>query len=219
MCFSATASFTVGTFLVGLGTITVSMARAKTELPFAAIPLLFGIQQLSEGVVWLSFTYESAALNFIMTQVFSFFSHVLWPVYVPAAVLAIEPIPQRRRVLVFLLAAGLGAGGYLLYSMIASPIVAQPTGGHVEYLSPHFFALASISAYVAATTISPLASSHRTVKVFGMLAFASLVAAYLIYARWFISVWCLFAALMSVVVVFHFLRPEARKNFLPRSRQ
>ena len=51
MCFSATASFSAGAFLLGLGTLTLKSARRPRELPFAAIPLLFAIQQLSEGVI------------------------------------------------------------------------------------------------------------------------------------------------------------------------
>ena len=54
MCFSATASFSVGAILLGLGTLTLKAARRPPELVLAAIPLLFAIQQLSEGVIWLT---------------------------------------------------------------------------------------------------------------------------------------------------------------------
>ena len=54
MCFSATASFTAGALLIALGSVTVSLAAAPRERPFAAIPLLFGLQQLIEGGIWLS---------------------------------------------------------------------------------------------------------------------------------------------------------------------
>ena len=49
MCFSATASFSAGAFLLGLGTLTLKSAMAAKQrraLPFAAIPLLFAAQQL-----------------------------------------------------------------------------------------------------------------------------------------------------------------------------
>ena len=46
MCFSAQASFTAGTVLLIVGAATVRRARARSELPYACIPLLFGIQQL-----------------------------------------------------------------------------------------------------------------------------------------------------------------------------
>ena len=55
MCFSATASFTAGTALVVLGTLAVRQVRRRSELPFALIPALFGIQQLIEGALWMTF--------------------------------------------------------------------------------------------------------------------------------------------------------------------
>ena len=44
--------------LLGLGTLTLKSARRPRELPFAAIPLLFAIQHLGEGVIWLTFSSE-----------------------------------------------------------------------------------------------------------------------------------------------------------------
>ena len=46
MCFSATASFTAGTGLIAFGAFTARRARRPAELPFALIPVLFGVQQL-----------------------------------------------------------------------------------------------------------------------------------------------------------------------------
>lgn len=208
MCFSATASFSAGAFLLGLGTLTLKSAHRPREVPFAAIPLLFAIQQLSEGVIWLTFSYEAPLLNAVLTHVYSFFSHVLWPVYVPVAVLLIEPPGWHRRALLAFVAAGLAVGAYLLYVLIAFPVVSRPTGRHIEYVSPHFFAAVTMTLYLLSTTVSPLLSTHRTVKVFGVLALLSFAAAYYFYVIWFISVWCFFAALLSMVVYLHF-RPRS----------
>jgi hypothetical protein len=205
MCFSATASFSAGALLVGLGTLTLRSARRPGELPFAAIPLLFAIQQLSEGVIWLTFRYEAPQLNAVMTHVYSFFSHVLWPAYVPISVLLIEPPGRRRRALLVFVVAGVAVGAYLLYVLLAFPIVSRSTGQHIEYVSPHFFATAVMTVYLASTTISPILSTHRMARVFGVLALMLFATAYLVYATWFISVWCFFAALLSVVVYLHFV--------------
>lgn len=75
----------------------------------------------------------------------------------------------------------------------------------MEYQSPHFYAAASMTLYLLSTTVSLLLSSHAWVKLFGALALASSFVSYLFYARWFISVWCFFAALLSAVVALHFL--------------
>jgi len=47
---------------IELGTLTPKSARRPRELLFAAIPLLFAIQQLREGVIWLAFRYEAITL-------------------------------------------------------------------------------------------------------------------------------------------------------------
>ena len=215
MCFSATASFSAGALLLGIGTLTLRSALAVNQLralPFAAIPLLFAFQQLIEGVIWLTFGDEATLMNSVMTHVYSFFSHVLWPVYVPVAVLLMQPAGWRRRALITFVAGGAAVGAYLLYVLVVFPIVSRPTGQHVEYVSPHFFAAVTMTLYLLSTTISPLLSTHRMVVVFGALALLSFGAAYAFYATWFISVWCFFAALLSAVVYLHFGLRELNRS-------
>ena len=54
--------------------------------------------------------------------------------------------------------------------LVAYPVVSRPTGGHIEYDSPHFFAAVTMTLYLLSTAISPLLSTHRWVLVFGALA-------------------------------------------------
>ena len=203
MCFSASASFSAGAILLGVSVLTLRAARRPRELPLAAIPLLFAIQQLVEGVIWLTFRYEAPLLNTVMTHVYSFFSHVLWPVYVPVAVLLIEPPGWRRTTLAAIAAAGLAVGAYLMYTLVNFTVVARPTGQHIEYVSPHFYAAAVMSLYLLSTCVGPILSTHRMVRVFGVLALLSFATVYYFYATWFISVWCFFAALLSVIILVH----------------
>ncbi len=214
MCFSATASFSAGVLLLGAGTLTLKSARRPRELPFAAIPLLFAIQQLTEGVIWLTFRLDAPLLNAVMTYVYSFFSHVLWPVYVPVAVWLIEPPGWHRRALLAFAAAGSVVGVYLLYILVAFSVVSRPVGQHIEYVSPHFFAAVTMTLYLMSTALSPVLSTHRVVRVFGILALLSFAAAYYFYATWFISVWCFFSALLSAVVYLHFAM-RGRKDLKP----
>ena len=203
MCFSATASFSAGVVLLGVSVLTLRAARRPRELPLAAIPLLFAIQQLVEGVVWLTFRYEAPVLNAVMTHVYSFFSHVLWPVYVPVAVLLVEPPGWRRTTLAGIAAAGLAVGVYLMYNLVAFTVVARPVGQHIEYVSPHFYAVAVMGLYLLSTCVGPILSTHRMVRVFGVLALLSFATVYYFYTTWFISVWCFFAALLSVIILVH----------------
>ena len=96
MCFSANASFVAGASLVVLGMVTLQRAPAYTRA-FAAIPLLFGVQQCLEGLVWLSLADPPRGDGAAPALHNSLFSHVLWPMFLPCAVLRMEPVPWRRR--------------------------------------------------------------------------------------------------------------------------
>lgn len=99
---------------------------------------------------------------------------------------------------------------YLLYTLVVFSVVSRPTGQHIEYVSPHFFAATVMSVYLLSTAISPMLSTHRWVNLYGVLALASFAAAYYFYVRWFISVWCLFAAIQSLVLCTHFMAGTRR---------
>lgn len=204
MCFSASASFIAGAALLAVGAVTVKKAVRKTELPFAMIPVLFGVQQLVEGVIWLGFRHDAPQLNTFMAQVYSLFSHVLWPIHVPLAVLLLEPVPWRRKALLAFLWVGAAVGLYLFYILVLFSVRAEAIGGHIQYVSPHFYAPVVMGGYLAATCISLFFSSHKAVVAFGVVALLSFLAAYGFYAVWFISVWCFFAAMLSGVVYLYF---------------
>lgn len=185
------------------------MVRHPSERLLAAIPLLFAIQQITEGTLWLGFQWQTAALNAALTQIYSFFSHVLWPVYVPLAAWAIERPGPRRRALAIVSIGGGAVGSYLLYRMLTNPIVARPVGSHIDYESPHFYAAIVMTMYLTATTASMLLTSRRIMQAFGALALAGAFVAYWFYAYWFISVWCFFAAVLSLVILLHFAAKPA----------
>lgn len=204
MCFSATASFIAGAGLLAVGAVTMSRVRRRAELPFALIPGLFGVQQLIEGGLWLTLPDNAAVGNTVLTHLFSFFSHVLWPIYVPIAVLLLEPEAWRRRVLMAIAVAGAAVGLYLFYFLVTEPIVSKVVGRHISYQSPHFYIVAVMVLYVLATCVSSFISSCKTIRWFGAATFVALLAAYAFFAFWFISVWCFFAAILSVIVFLHF---------------
>jgi hypothetical protein len=97
MCFSASASFIAGASLSAVGVATLKRTERTAELPLAMIPLLFGIQQLTEGVIWLTFHRNAPLLKQTSTYLYSGFSHVLWPVYVPFAMGILEAVRWRKK--------------------------------------------------------------------------------------------------------------------------
>ena len=203
MCFSSTASFVAGTALSGFGVATLAKVERRSEIPFAMIPLLFGIQQLVEGTLWLTFSHEWPVLRQAMTYIFSLFSHVLWPIYIPFAFRALETTPWRRTAMLWFQAVGLAVGLYLLYFSVAGSVDAEVVGQHIVYNSPHFYMVPVTALYVVATCFTGFVSSHTFVRMFGVLALLSFIATYYFYTRALVSVWCFFAAILSLLIYLH----------------
>ncbi len=217
MCFSATASFTAGSVLTAIGVVTLTKTERPSEVPFAMIPLLFGVQQLIEGIVWLTFSADAPQLRQVTTYAYSVFSHVLWPIYIPFAFRVLETAPWRRSAMLWFQAAGIAVGLYLLYMIITRTVVAEIVGQHIAYQSPHFYVKPVIALYVAATCFTGFFSSHSFVKLFGVLTVLSFIATYVFYAHALISVWCFFAAILSVLINLH-LRFRHLGGFPPVER-
>lgn len=208
MCFSATASFVSGTALLATGFVTGQRAGRAAALPFAWMPAVFGIQQLIEGGLWLTFESGNTALSRVLTPLYSLFSQVIWPVYVPLAVLLLESTPWRQKVMAVIACAGAMVSAFLLYSMVTVEVTAQVEAHHIAYVFPHFHTWLASALYVLGACASPLLSSHRTVRLFGVAATASMVVTAIFYSQWFTSVWCFFAAMLSAVIWFHFPKSE-----------
>jgi len=82
-------------------------------------------------------------------------------------------------------------------------MVAEVVGRHIVYLSPHFYLIPVMVVYLAATCVSCFFSSHGFVKLFGVLALLSFIAAYIVHVMALVSIWCFFAAILSLLVYLH----------------
>ena len=213
MCFCAAASFTAGGVLCLLGVVTLKLTKRREEVFFAMIPLLFGLQQFIEGLLWLSFRFEGTLLNAVLTYVFVLFSHVLWPVFVPFSIGHMETVPWRKKVIRGFQLTGIAVAVYLLYFIVRYPITSE-IRGHMVYVFPHFHIPPVLVLYIAATCLSSLFSSQRIVILFGALAFVLFVVAFWFYYVAFFSVWCFFAAILSVVIFLHFQFKHTQRSFM-----
>jgi hypothetical protein len=217
MCFSATASFTAGVSLSVLGVVTLKKAERKAEVPFAMIPLLFGVQQIIEGMLWLSFRFDAPLFNVIMTYAFTLFSHVLWPVFVPFSIGLVETVAWRKKVILAFQFIGIAVGLYLLYWVVRFPVTSE-VDEHIVYVSPHFYKVPVMVFYLAATCVGSFFSSHKIINIFGVLALLLFMVAYWIHTVAFFSIWCFFAAILSAVIYLHFKLGKQRTPDLMQSR-
>lgn len=204
MCFSAEASFAASAVLGAGGVWTLSRAPTPAERPLAAMPVIFGVQQFSEGLVWVGVAQQEATLVTVFSYVFSFFALFLWPIYTPLAVLRVELSAPRRRIHEALLVVGVCVAVFLCGFMTRSPLETHLMRGHLCY-HLHGLPYEVIGLYFAAVS-APCFSSHGWLRLFGALLLASLAVSLGLYTIEFVSVWCFFAALLSALILAHLNR-------------
>lgn len=203
MCFSATASFSAGIVLTAAGIATVKKVQHKKELLFASIPLLFAAQQFTEGLLWLSLT--NARYTFIIkpaTYLFLLFAQVIWPLLVPVSMLLLSENEKQKKILSLLTAIGFTVSGYLLYCLYLFPIAANILGHHIRYQLDFPAELAFVIGiyYFAVTVFPPLFLKSLKMKWLSLIILGSYIFTRFFFAAYFISLWCFFAAIISIVV-------------------
>lgn len=209
MCFSATASFTAGTILSAVGIVTLTKAKRFVQFPFAAIPLLFGLQQLTEGFVWLSVNGTiSGKWLWPFALAFLLFAQVIWPVWVSVSFLLPETNATRRKLLWTVLSLGIMLSLYHIYCYFLFPIAVSASAHHIDYLRefPQRPAKLIAGIYIIVTLVPPFLSSIRNMRLLGSVVFLSFLLTVLFYREHLISVWCLFAAIASAVVLYVVVR-------------
>ena len=203
MCFSATASFTASGVLAVVGTATLAKSKRREDRLFASFPLLFAIQQAIEGVAWV--TLGSALISTIAAYGYVLFSHVFWPIFTPYAIYRIEKDPIRKTLLRLCIYAGTAIGLYLLYFIFTSPIYAQVFDHSLAYPAPLAYPFTSFFLYLVATCGSCFLSSDRIINTFGAALFVAFGISYFFFTATLFSVWCFFAAILSIVVYWYVL--------------
>jgi hypothetical protein len=203
MCFSAVASFTASGLLTVAGIATIASTKEKRFIPFASIPLLFAVQQFSEGLVWLSLQNpEYAHFEYGSVYFFLIFAQVVWPFYVPLSYLIMETEKRKKFILVGFTLVGLMVSIYLGLSMAINLPKASIQEYHIRYdlkFLPYQINYEGIP-YFFATVVAAFFSSIKHLKYFGFAVLASIIITEIFYSDYLVSVWCFFAALMSSII-------------------
>lgn len=118
MCFSAPVSFATGIAISTIGVLALLRVRKPEMRALAAIPLLFGAQQLTEGLIWTALPAPAGSpLLHALTQLYAAFVGVVWPVLFPLSLLLWEREPTRRRLIGAILVLGCLIAVYTLVVM------------------------------------------------------------------------------------------------------
>ncbi len=210
MCFSPQADFTAAAAVGVIGVATARRVRTRRELVVGALPALFALHQLVEGFVWLGLRGQvSSGLGDAATHAYVVYAYAVLPVIVPVGFLVLEPVRRHRRWLYPFVALGAGVGLFLLWQVTQYPILASE-GAHCvlyETHGPDGDVLAIL--YVIATCGPALLSSRVYLRWFGLVNLAAAAIAASVQRVEFTSIWCLYAALASLLILEHFRRQRA----------
>jgi len=219
MCFSAPISFAAAALLIPAGVYTLRLAWKSDRrlLGLAAFPLFFGIQQLIEGLLWLNLAGFYAEYTHASALGFLFFVYLFWPVLVPLAARALDERPMPRRIL---LAVALVTGllGVLLCSTLlrgqadlqVSIVQHSIFYQHRPLFDLHWNDWVVRTIYALVVTLPLLASNTVALRIFGALIALSLALSALYFDYAFTSVWCFFAAILSLVLM-HLLHTNVKQ--------
>ncbi len=204
MCFSPEVDIGTGVVVGAVGVETLRHVHRPQELPLASLPLLFGVHQLTEAFVWWDLrgeappTLGSAALWLYMA-----FAFVVLPMLAPLAVLLVEPDARRRRRIHGFALLGVFVALVYAGALVDGPVGATITGSALHYRTGLDYGGLVAALYMVATVGALLTSSHRWIAVFGRVNLVVLPVLILVSTAALTSLWCVWAAVTSVVIARH----------------
>ncbi len=204
MCFSATADL-VGGLVIG----AIGIAVLRREVPrryalLSTLPLLLGAHQLVEAFVWWGLQgHVPAAVGHVAMWIYLVFAFIVLPVFVPVAIVALEPEGRRRMMMMPFVALGLVVAGLVLAAMVRGPVTAE--------LAPHFISYSTdirasrmvVVLYVTATCGALIFSGVRDIAWFGVVNMVAVVLLAQLTIDGFASLWCAWAAICSAAFSVH----------------
>jgi len=221
MCVSAEASFCLTGVLtpVGIYCLTSAGRRDPRLLPVSAIPLLFGIQQFCEGVVWIGVGRGDGELSRLAAIGFLFFALAFWLFWIPFSAVFLEPRTTFKSYLGLCALIGL-TGGLILFLPVALNLAdLQITlAGHsirYDYADPPALVLAPQwfwhLLYVAVIAAPLILSKNTTLLWYSTALVVSAVISHVYFLYAFASIWCFFAAFLSLYLCFLFYNLPLQK--------
>jgi hypothetical protein len=222
MCFSAGASFAGGIVISAIGVATGRQVKKPQQRLFASIPLLFGFQQMAEGVLWVTLKsggYER--LQDLATYIFLVTALVIWPVMIPLSLWLMEEVKARKQILAGLMAAGTVLAVYYIYALTAFDVYPRINNFHIQYIDqfPLRFVDLAFGLYILSTIVPLFVSSIRRMWIFGVLIALSFLVTAVFFSYYLTSVWCFFAASISMAIYWILNESHSKAGQLNRAFQ
>jgi hypothetical protein len=220
MCYSPEADLIAGLVVGAVGIDAIRHVDDRRDLALAAVPLVLATHQLVEAVAWWGLQGRvSDEIGGVAVGMYLVIALAIVPVLVPYAVWRAEPASGRRSAMFPFVVLGVCVAAVLLGSMASNSYEASIGGRFISYDvgAPEGGALAVLYGIAICTPL--LMSSYRRIVVLGVLNVVAFTLLSWLLAAGFISLWCIWAAVSSVLIARH-LREAAREHgsAVPRVR-
>ncbi len=205
MCFSPQADVAGGLVICAIGIYAVRHVRHRREfLAVGWIPLLLGAHQFIEALVWLWLQgHVPRGIGHVALWAYLLIAFVVLPVFIPLAVIAIEPTRRRKAVMVPFALTGTVIAAILFAAMIRGPVGVKLSPYHLSYSIRIPDGLLIVALYVVAVCGPLLMSGYRNVVIFGAVNLVAVIVIARLTISGFASVWCAWAAVSSVAIALH----------------
>ncbi|MBI9034755.1 MAG: hypothetical protein JEZ03_09825 [Bacteroidales bacterium] len=211
MCFSAAASFGASAVLGTIGIVALKRAQNPNQYFFSGIPVLFALQQFAEGILWIALSDpDFAVLKPPMTYAFLFFALIIWPIWAPFSILMVETHLLRRKILKYLLVTGLIMAIYSSLQILLFKVDSFIDYCHISYKIELLYKNNHWSSlpYLIPTLFAFFISGNRGIRIVGIVIFIAYIITRMFYIEYLISVWCFFAAIVSILILFVVVQPH-----------
>ncbi len=212
MCLSPEVDVVAATAIAAVAVDAWRHNPTLRTAPIAALPTLFAVHTFSSALVWWGLSGSvPPAVGDVATFFFMFVAFVLLPVYVPVAVLLLEPEGWRRYALTALAGAGLLSAVEFFDHLVTGRAEAAACDYYIRFtfIDPPTYVGA---LYVVATIGALLLSGQRVLVLWGLLNAAAVALLLAAAARGLPSLWCFWAALTSVMVAVYLRRLRGRRE-------
>lgn len=209
MCFSPEMDLTAGTVVLAIGVDAVRQVRSREQLLLASLPVVFGVHQLIETLVWWwQRGHVSTALGSTAAFAYLLIALVIVPVWAPLAFHSLRVIKPR-----WLSAAFVGCGVLAaladLWGLGRGPVHPMIMGHHIMYPVDVPFGRWSFAPYLIAAVAPPLLCRDSLLRAFGLGNLAAVGVIAWTTMNGMISIWCVWAAITSVVINAYLRRSSA----------
>lgn len=209
MCFSAVASFSSAGALTVVGVFGLYFAMHGNKRFFALnlITLFYAIQQFSEGMIWI---HSPILTSQIWGEIFLFFAFFIYPWFAGVGCYFLTRQPRLKRRILWVIFAGIVFGLWAFSNVLLTPDLGLDQCRRHIYYDVHimggysidglFMHYVLIPIYIFLTSAPFFITDKRNLYIVGLAIIVSSIICCFIYFDYFISVWCFYAAIITLCI-------------------